>query len=137
VDSGEDRGSTPLASSLRSQPGEERRLSRRSLSAEADGFTTGQIVASYGSASQQKQMGSFTYVYILQSESDPSHFYTGRTGDLRERLDRHNSGKVPHTAKWKPWRIKTYIAFSDRVQAKAFERYLKSASGRAFLKKRL
>jgi putative endonuclease len=137
VDSGEDRGSTPLASSLRSQRGEERRLSRRSVSAEADSFTTDQIVASYSSASQQRQMGSFTYVYILQSESDPSHFYTGRTGDLRERLDRHNSGKVPHTAKWKPWRIKTYIAFSDRVQAKAFERYLKSASGRAFLKKRL
>jgi putative endonuclease len=137
VDSGEDRGSTPLASSLRSQRGEERRLSRRSLSAEADSFTTDQIVASYGSASQQRQIGSFTYVYILQSESDPSHFYTGRTGDLRERLDRHNSGKVPHTAKWKPWRIKTYIAFSNTARAADFEHYLKSASGRAFLKKHL
>jgi len=137
VDSGEDRGSTPLASSLRSQRGEERRLSRRSLSAEADSFTTDQIVASYGSASQQRQMGSFTYVYILQSESDPSHFYTGRTGDFRERLDRHNSGKVPHTAKWKPWRIKTYIAFSNTARAADFEHYLKSASGRAFLKKHL
>jgi predicted GIY-YIG superfamily endonuclease len=82
-------------------------------------------------------MGSFTYVYILQSESDPSHFYTGRTGDLRERLDRHNSGKVPHTAKWKPWRIKTYIAFSNTARAADFEHYLKSASGRAFLKKHL
>jgi predicted GIY-YIG superfamily endonuclease len=38
-------------------------------------------------------MSSFTYIYILQSESNPSHFYTGRTADLRERLDRHNSGK--------------------------------------------
>ena len=137
MDSGEDRGSIPLASSLRSQRGEERRLSRRSLSAEAESFTTDQIVASYGSASQQRQMGSFTYVYILQSESDPSHFYTGRTGDLRERLDRHNSGKVPHTAKWKPWRIKTYIAFSNTARAADFEHYLKSASGRAFLKKHL
>jgi putative endonuclease len=137
VDSGEDRGSTPLASSLRSQRGEERRLSRRSLSAEADSFTTDQIVASYGSASQQRQMGSFTYVYILQKRKRPSHFYTGRTGDLRERLDRHNSGKVPHTAKWKPWRIKTYIAFSNTARAADFEHYLKSASGRAFLKKHL
>src|SRR6202011_235297 len=42
---------------------------------------------------------------------------------------RHNNGEVPHTAKWTPWRIKTYIAFSDRAQAKAFEHYLKSASG--------
>ena len=82
-------------------------------------------------------MRRFTYVYILQSESDPRHFYTGRTDDLRERLIRHNSGKVPHTAKWKPWQIKTYIAFSDSGRAVAFERYLKSASGRAFLKKHL
>jgi hypothetical protein len=32
---------------------------------------------------------------------------------------------------------KTYVAFSDPVQAVAFERYLKSASGRTFAKKRL
>ena len=67
----------------------------------------------------------------------PKRFYTDRTVDLRERLTRHNSGKVPHTAKWRPWRIKTYIAFSDAVRALEFERYLKSSSGRAFLKKRL
>ena len=32
---------------------------------------------------------------------------------------------------------KTYVAFSDAAQAIAFEKYLKSASGRAFAKKRL
>ena len=58
-------------------------------------------------------MVKYTYVYVLQSENDPSRFYTRRTADLRERLIRHNYGKVPHTAKWKPWRIKTYIAFSN------------------------
>jgi hypothetical protein len=31
----------------------------------------------------------------------------------------------------------TYIAFSDSKRADEFERYLKSASGRAFLKKHL
>ena len=82
-------------------------------------------------------MGKFTYVYVLQSERDPKHFYTGRTLDLRERLIRHNAGKVPHTAKWRPWRIKTYIAFSDPTRVVEFEQYLKSASGRAFVKKRL
>ena len=35
------------------------------------------------------------------------------------------------------WRLKTYIAFSDEAQAIAFEKYLKSGSGRAFAKKRL
>jgi len=82
-------------------------------------------------------MSEFTWVYILQSESEPKRFYTGSTNDLRERLIRHNGGKVPHTAKWKPWRVKTYIAFSDTKRALEFERYLKSASGRAFLKKHL
>jgi len=42
-----------------------------------------------------------------------------------------------HTAKFKPWRLVTYVAFSDKAKAVAFERYLKTASGRAFAKKRL
>ena len=55
----------------------------------------------------------------------------------RARLQRHNAGEVPHTAKFRPWRIKTAIAFTDRNRALRFERYLKTASGRAFAKKRL
>jgi predicted GIY-YIG superfamily endonuclease len=76
------------------------------------------------------------YVYILQS-LDGLHFYTGATETLRSRLDKHNAGDVPHTAGHRPWRMKTYLAFSDADKAWAFERYLKSASGRAFAKKRL
>ena len=68
-------------------------------------------------------MKTFTYVYVLQSETDSRRFYTGCTLDLRKRLVRHNNGEVPHTSKWTPSRIKTYIAFSDRVQAKDFERF--------------
>ncbi|PYK20833.1 MAG: excinuclease ABC subunit C [Verrucomicrobia bacterium] len=82
-------------------------------------------------------MRTFTYVYVLQSVADPNRFYMGCASDLRARLARHNNGEVPHTAKSKPWQIKTYVAFSDRDRARKFERYLKSASGRAFLKKRL
>ncbi|MBR0715541.1 GIY-YIG nuclease family protein [Bradyrhizobium liaoningense] len=77
------------------------------------------------------------YVYILRSKSDPSRYYVGLTSDLRARLKRHNAGEVPHTSKFAPWELKTYVAFSDEQQAIAFERYLKSASGRAFAKKRL
>jgi predicted GIY-YIG superfamily endonuclease len=75
------------------------------------------------------------YVYILKSV-DFEHFYIGITDDLRARLIKHNAGEVPHTSKYKPWQIKTYIAFSDEKQAFSFEKYLKSASGRAFAKKR-
>jgi putative endonuclease len=77
------------------------------------------------------------YVYILQSESDPERHYTGCTEDLRDRLVRHNSGEVSHTAKHRPWAIKTYIALPDRARAFALETYLKTASGRAFAIKRL
>jgi len=79
----------------------------------------------------------FFYVYILQSLSNPGHFYTGRTADLQERLRKHNAGEVPHSSKFKPWQIKTAIAFSDEQRAIEFERYLKSSSGRAFAQKRL
>ena len=82
-------------------------------------------------------MKNFIYVYISQSETDPNRFYTGCTHDLRTRLIRHNLGEVRHTSKLRPWRVKTYIALSDRERARNLEHYLKSASGRAFVKKRL
>ncbi|OFW99620.1 MAG: excinuclease ABC subunit C [Alphaproteobacteria bacterium RIFCSPHIGHO2_12_FULL_63_12] len=77
------------------------------------------------------------YVYILESVEHPERFYVGVCDDLKARLLKHNTGGAPHTAKYKPWRIKTYLAFSDPDQAIAFEKYLKSGSGRAFAKKRL
>jgi len=77
------------------------------------------------------------YVYILRSLTSPERYYTGVTSNLRERLAKHNSKTVEYTSKYTPWEIKTYIAFSDEKQAFEFEKYLKSASGRAFAKKRL
>jgi putative endonuclease len=77
------------------------------------------------------------YVYILKSENFPDKYYVGQTDDLKTRLSIHNLGKVSHTAKYRPWTLKTYVAFSDEAQAGAFEAYLKTASGRAFSKKRL
>ncbi|WP_167085145.1 GIY-YIG nuclease family protein [Rhizomicrobium palustre] len=77
------------------------------------------------------------YVYILASQSAEEHFYVGLTGDLRARLAKHNAGEVPHTSKYRPWHIKTYIGFSDPGRAAAFEQYLKSGSGRAFAKMHL
>ena len=79
----------------------------------------------------------FFYVYILQSGSDSGRFYIGFTEDLKERVVKHDAGEVPRTSKFRPWRIKTAIAFSDKNHARAFECYLKTASGRAFAKKRL
>ena len=83
--------------------------------------------------SQTEQL-TMKYVYILESE-DSEHFYIGVTDDLRTRLAKHNAGEVPHTSKYGPWPLRTYIAFDDEQRAFAFEKYLKSGSGRAFAKK--
>ena len=82
-------------------------------------------------------MNEFAYVYILESLASFGGFYVGLADDLAARLAKHNAGGVPHTAKVRPWRIKTAVAFRDRNKAAAFEKYLKSPSGRAFSKKRL
>jgi predicted GIY-YIG superfamily endonuclease len=82
-------------------------------------------------------METFHYVYLLNSVAHPNRYYVGSTSDLKARLAKHNRGEVFHTSKSVPWKIKTAIAFTDREKGIAFERYLKSPSGRAFAKKRL
>jgi predicted GIY-YIG superfamily endonuclease len=82
-------------------------------------------------------MSSFQYVYVLVSEQKPTRHYTGLTDDLVGRLKAHNAGQVPHTSRYRPWRIDVAIAFRSRAKAGRFERYLKTHSGRAFAKKHL
>ena len=77
------------------------------------------------------------YIYLIESLSTQGQRYIGMTVDLKQRLQAHNAGKSAHTSKFKPWRLMTYIAFTDRAKAEAFERYLKSGSGHAFASKRL
>ncbi|MDB5418542.1 MAG: Excinuclease subunit domain protein [Phenylobacterium sp.] len=77
------------------------------------------------------------YVYLLRSLADHGRRYVGVTSNLPARLKAHNGGKSPHTSKFAPWRLVTYIAFSSLEQARDFEGYLKSGSGHAFANKRL
>jgi len=77
------------------------------------------------------------YVFLLRSISDPNKKYVGCTTNLKSRLEEHNAGRSPHTSKFLPWQLETYIAFQDESKARAFERYLKSGSGHAFAKRRL
>ena len=75
------------------------------------------------------------YVYLLQSLSNPNKRYIGITSNLSNRLKEHNAGKSPHTAKFKPWQIVVAIRFADNRKAETFEKYLKSGSGHAFVKR--
>jgi predicted GIY-YIG superfamily endonuclease len=80
-------------------------------------------------------MNPFHYVYVLVSEADETRHYTGIIENLENRLKSHNNGQVPHTSQFSLWRIKTAVEFRDRSKALAFEKYLKSHSGRAFASK--
>ena len=75
------------------------------------------------------------FVYVLRSESDESRHYTGRTGDVDERLEWHNAGPSGYTLKHRPWAVIVSVEFLDAGAAARFERYLKSGSGRAFAKR--
>lgn len=80
-------------------------------------------------------MADRRFVYILQSESDPKRHYTGLTRDVEQRLQWHNNGPTGLTTLQRPWRVVISIEFADSRVAGRFERYLKSASGRAFAKR--
>ena len=71
-------------------------------------------------------------VYILRSDSDPSRHYVGITNEVRARLHWHNNGPSGHTVSYRPWSLVVSIEFPSEQKAVAFERYLKSGSGRAF-----
>ena len=75
------------------------------------------------------------YTYILRSIAQPEQRYIGSTADLKSRLAKHNAGEVPHTSKFKPWKVEAYFAFETKEKAAAFEAYLKTGSGHAFAKR--
>jgi len=73
------------------------------------------------------------YVYILKCSDNKS--YVGCTNDLKDRMNRHNNGYVPATKNRLPIILYSYFAFNDEHTSFNFEKYLKSGSGRAFMKK--
>lgn len=73
------------------------------------------------------------YVYILKCSDNRT--YVGCTDDLKDRLKRHNKGHVPATKDRLPAKLVSYFAFSTKYIAFNFEKYLKTGSGRAFLRK--
>ncbi|OWK26893.1 MAG: hypothetical protein US76_02170 [Parcubacteria group bacterium GW2011_GWA2_38_13b] len=76
------------------------------------------------------------YVYILQSDKT-KHLYKGLTSDLKERFNRHNSGKVISTKSGKPWKLIYYEAYSNKTLARKTELFYKSSQGRMQLNKKL
>ena len=72
------------------------------------------------------------YIYSLKCRDG---YYVGCTDNIEDRVDRHQKGNVPATANRLPIKLEFYFAIEDKYKAFAFEKYLKSGSGRAFVKK--
>lgn len=97
----------------------------------------GRSLSGVAERSESEDGRTMHHVYILRSITFPEQTYIGATEDIEARLKDHNSGRSPHTSKFRPWSVICSLAFVDKTAAYEFERYLKSHSGRAFAKKRL
>ena len=73
-------------------------------------------------------------VYVIRSLKEPDRQYIGRTADMASRLASHNAGESPQTARQRPWQVVVLVQFLDESRAVAFEKFLKSASGRPFVR---
>ena len=77
------------------------------------------------------------YVYVLISEGDKKWFYIGYSSNLKDRLKRHNSGKVKSTKNKKPFTLIYYEAFKSKADALVREKNLKTHQQRDILKERI
>ena len=64
-------------------------------------------------------------------------FYIGFSTDLKRRLSEHTRGASFATKSRGPWKLIYYEAYTERKDALGRERYLKSGSGRRFLRAQL
>ena len=64
------------------------------------------------------------FVYVLQSDVDKT-FYVGRSAEIENRVNEHNTGRVSYTKRKMPWRLVYYEAYSSWDAAKEREDQLK------------
>jgi len=76
------------------------------------------------------------YTYVLKSKKD-GRLYTGSTGNLRKRIEEHNSGCIKSTKNRGPFVLIYYETCINLQDARAREKYLKSGMGKRYLRNRL
>jgi putative endonuclease len=72
------------------------------------------------------------WVYILQSEST-TRYYIGSTGNLEDRLHRHNANRSAATRGRGPWRLMYAEELPRRQAAVDRERQIKGHKSRAYV----
>ena len=76
------------------------------------------------------------FVYLLKSIEHP-FIYIGSTHNLEARLKSHNEGLNQSTKHCAPYKIEASVAVSTEAIARELEKYFKTGSGKAILKKRI
>ncbi len=76
------------------------------------------------------------YVYVIRS-IESSYQYIGSTNNVEKRLDEHNRGETKSTKPYMPLILEAYVAVRTEAKARELEKYFKTGSGKAILKKRI
>jgi len=75
------------------------------------------------------------YTYVLKMAD--GEYYIGSTNDLKRRMEEHARGLGVST-KWRlPVVLEAHIAVKSEQTARSLEKYLKTSSGKATLRKRI
>ena len=74
-------------------------------------------------------------VYVLRSLADGDR-YVDLSTDISRRVEEHNSGKVRSTKARVPFVLVYQESFDTLMEARAREKYFKTAAGRRWLDKR-
>lgn len=77
------------------------------------------------------------YVYFLKSKIKENWVYVGYTGKLERRIFEHQSGTARSSKPFLPVYLKAFLAVDKRSKAVELEKYFKTGSGKAILKKRI
>jgi putative endonuclease len=73
------------------------------------------------------------FVYILRSEKDGKR-YIGMTSNIERRLSEHNTGRVKSTKNRQPLVLVKLEQYETKVEAEKREKFLKTGSGRNWMK---
>ena len=73
------------------------------------------------------------HVYVLKSADGLS--YTGHTDNLFRRLCEHNTGRCKTTKAGTRWKLVYYEEYATRGEAMKREKWMKTGSGRDFIRK--
>ena len=76
------------------------------------------------------------YVYFLKSKG-MEWYYVGSTGLLRKRIEDHQNGLIQSTKHYRPFELRAYLAVKTEAKARELEKYFKTGSGRAVMRKRI